>query len=84
MIVGLHVFRYSNSDCRWRIQAADANHVVVYFEDFQTESDYDYLHIYDGDSGNSCLHLVICIIFAPLKLDLFLIQANPDLILHLP
>lgn len=48
----------SSSNCRWRIEAADADErVLLYFEEFQTEPTYDFLSIFDGDSESATLLL---------------------------
>jgi len=45
----------NNLDCQVTIDAIDAG-VTIEFQDFSTESNYDYLRIYDGDSNSS--HLI--------------------------
>ena len=48
----LSLWYYSDSNCRWLIEAQAPNQkVVLFIEDFNTEEDFDFLYIYDGNTG---------------------------------
>ena len=45
---------YSNNEyCTWTIEAPVGHYVFLYFYEFITESGYDFLYIYDGNSDSS-------------------------------
>ena len=47
---------YSNNEyCTWTIEAPVGHYVFLYFFDFDIESRYDFLYIYDGSSASSPL-----------------------------
>ena len=45
----------SNSDCKWLIQPSGAAAVTLSFSTFDTESNYDFVKIYDGSTTSSSL-----------------------------
>ncbi len=45
----------SYADCKWLIQPAGASSVTLEFLEFQTESGYDFVDIYDGTTTNAPL-----------------------------
>ena len=44
-----------NSNCSWLIQGAPGVSINLVLEEFETECNWDYLYIYDGDSTLSPL-----------------------------
>lgn len=44
-----------DADCRWLIQPADANMIVLKFPAFFTQSDTDFVYVYDGTTTNAPL-----------------------------
>lgn len=45
----------NNTDCNWLITDSLNGKIVLTFDDFKTESGFDYLYIYDGNSINGTL-----------------------------
>ena len=44
-----------NANCEWLIEVEDDFKIILEFTEFNTENDYDYVHIYDGDGSSSNL-----------------------------
>ena len=45
---------YQNSaDCKWTLSCPNNNHVTVIFREFDTESNFDFVKLYDGSTASS-------------------------------
>ncbi len=45
------IFNYENySDCKWLISPAGVSTITLYFDEFDTESDNDFVKVYDGST----------------------------------
>lgn len=48
--------RYGNhTDCSWLIQPVEADYITIQFQQFATQSDKDWLHVYDGEDETAPL-----------------------------
>ena len=56
---GYPVHYFDNITCEWNITVAKHNQILLVFQEFQTEPEYDYLEIYQVIDGNKSLSLNI-------------------------